>query len=50
MQTTLHYLESITMNDLPKLTRQHYERNEAGAASAVFASSWGVCTAVGGRS
>jgi sarcosine/dimethylglycine N-methyltransferase len=32
MQTTLHHLESITMNDLPKLTRRHYERNEAGAS------------------
>jgi sarcosine/dimethylglycine N-methyltransferase len=32
MQTTLHQLESTTMNDLTKLTRQHYERNEAGAS------------------
>jgi ubiquinone/menaquinone biosynthesis C-methylase UbiE len=32
MQITLHQLESTTMNDLPELTRQHYERNEAGAS------------------
>jgi hypothetical protein len=28
----LQKLESTTMNELPKLTTQHYEKNEAGGS------------------